>query len=185
MVLQNANACKQGEGVMSMQTFTHNREGVLSVRTFTHTFFKNLVPSQATCNNCQVFSLVSSKYLTFSVCSFFMMKLDCLNSLLKESCSHKNKHLDIHWDFYADESCSYENKHLDIHWDFYANICNSIDTIRSSWCVASNKIFFFVFHLFLHVVDLPWICLNCQKWILNLLQISLLISGKFEINRVT
>ena len=139
---------------------------VLSVRTFTHTFSKNLVPSQASCNNCQVFSLVSSKYLTFSVCSFFMMKLECLNSLLKESCSHKNKHLDIHW-------------------DFYANICNSIDTILSSWCVASNKIFFFVFHLFLHVVDLPWICLNCQKWILNLLQISLLISGKFEINRVT
>ena len=136
MVLQNANACKQGEGVMSMQTFTHNREGVLSLRTFTHTFFKNLVPSQATCNNCQVFSLVSSKYLTFSVCSFFMMKLDCLNSLLKESCSD-------------------ENKHLDIHGDFYANICNSIDTIRSSWCVASNKIFFFIFHLFLHVVDLP------------------------------
>ena len=147
---------------MSMQTFTHNREGVLSVRTFTHTFFKNLVPSQATCNNCQVFSLVSSKYLTFSVCSFFMMKLDCLNSLLKESCSHKNKHLDIHWDFYADESCSDENKHLDIHWDFYANICNSIDTIRSSWCVASNKIYFFRISL----------VSSCSRLTLNLFELS-------------
>ena len=35
--------------------------------------------------------------------------------------------------------------------------------------------------MFFHVVDLPWICLNGQKLIMNCLQISLLVSGIFDI----
>ena len=48
-----------------------------------------------------------------------------------------------------------------MHEYFYDDTCNGVDTIFGQG--IQQNIFFLLCHLFFHVVELLWICLNRQK----------------------